>query len=88
VDARLLGLVRGPLQVPSRLLGPHVGYYGGVDYGFGYGGIGYSGGEWRGNEFAYNTAITHVNESVIHTTYNDRTIVEQNTIANKNHVFL
>jgi hypothetical protein len=26
--------------------GPHVGYYGGVDYGFGYGGIGFSGGEW------------------------------------------
>ncbi len=66
--------------------GRHVGYYGGVDYGYGYGGIGFSGGEWRGNEFAYNTAVTHVNENVIHTTYNDRTIVEQNTIANNNHV--
>ena len=66
--------------------GQHVGYYGGVDYGFGYGGIGYSGGEWRGNEFAYNTAITRVNESAIHTTYNDRTSVEKNTIANNNRV--
>jgi len=28
--------------------GRHVGYYGGVNYGFGYGGIGFFGGEWRG----------------------------------------
>src|ERR1700689_2887834 len=27
--------------------GPHVGFYGGVKYGFGYGGIGFFGGEWR-----------------------------------------
>ena len=66
--------------------GRHVGYYGGVDYGYGYGGIGFSGGEWRGNEFAYNTAVMHVNDRVIHTTYNDRTIVERNTIANNGRV--
>jgi hypothetical protein len=40
--------------------GPHVGYYGGVNYGFGYGGIGFAGGYWRGGVFAYNTAIMHV----------------------------
>ena len=28
--------------------GPHVGYYGGVNYGFGYMGIGFVGGMWRG----------------------------------------
>ena len=28
--------------------GRHVGYYGGVNYGYGYGGIGFAGGEWRG----------------------------------------
>jgi len=66
--------------------GRHVGYYGGVDYGYGYGGIGFSGGEWRGNEFAYNTAVMRVNESVIHTTYNDRTIVERNTIGARSRV--
>ena len=27
--------------------GPHIGFYGGVNYGFGYGGVGYAGGEWR-----------------------------------------
>jgi len=52
---RLLGLVRWPLQVSSGYWGRHVGYYGGVNYGFGYEGIGFVGGEWRGNEFAYNT---------------------------------
>jgi hypothetical protein len=66
--------------------GRHVGYYGGVNYGFGYMGIGFSGGEWRGGSFAYNTAVMRVNQSVIHTTYNDRTVVERNTIANDRHV--
>ena len=37
--------------------GPHVGFYGGVNYGFGYGGVGFVGGEWRGGRFAYNTAV-------------------------------
>ena len=27
--------------------GPHIGFYGGVNYGFGYGGVGFVGGEWR-----------------------------------------
>jgi hypothetical protein len=31
--------------------GPHVGFYGGVNYGFGYIGIGYFGGFWRGHDF-------------------------------------
>src|SRR6202451_376902 len=45
--------------------GPHVGFYGGVNYGFGYGGVGFVGGEWRGGRFAYNTAVVHVNETVV-----------------------
>jgi hypothetical protein len=40
--------------------GPHVGYYGGVNYGFGYSGIGFAGGLWRGGFFSYNTAVMHV----------------------------
>src|ERR1700726_4025946 len=34
--------------------GPHVGFYGGVNYGFGYVGVGYLGGGWEGGHFAYN----------------------------------
>ncbi len=66
--------------------GPHVGYYGGVNYGFGYMGIGFVGGAWHGHEFAYNTAVVNVNRTVIHNTYIDRTIVRNNTIVNDRHV--
>jgi hypothetical protein len=66
--------------------GRHVGYYGGVNYGGGYEGVGFSGGEWRGSEFRYNTAVTRVDQNRIHSTYNDRSIVERNTIVNNNRV--
>ena len=66
--------------------GEHVGYYGGVNYGFGYMGIGFVGGMWRGHDFVYNTAVWHVDERRIHTTYVDRNIVERNTIVNDRHV--
>ena len=66
--------------------GPHVGYYGGVNYGFGYMGIGFVGGEWRGREFAYNTAVVNVNRTVIHNTYVNETIVHNTTIINNNRV--
>ena len=52
--------------------GPHVGFYGGINYGYGYGGIGYAGGYWRGDAFYYNRAITRVNVAVIHNTYDER----------------
>jgi hypothetical protein len=37
--------------------GPHVGFYGGVNYGFGFGGVGFAGGRWEGGHFAYNSAV-------------------------------
>ncbi len=40
--------------------GPHVGFYGGVNYGFGYGGVGFAGGRWEGGRFAYNAEVAHV----------------------------
>jgi hypothetical protein len=49
--------------------GPTVGYYGGVNYGYGYFGNGYTGGHWIGNSFAYNSAVNHVNAAVAHHTY-------------------
>ncbi|HSY69172.1 MAG TPA: hypothetical protein VK813_11050 [Edaphobacter sp.] len=36
--------------------GPYVGYYGGINYGFGYFGIGFYGGYWGGGHFWYNHA--------------------------------
>jgi hypothetical protein len=65
--------------------GRHVGYYGGVNYGFGFFGIGFAGGAWVGGAFRYNTAVMHVGPG-IHNTYVDRTVIERNTIVNNNRV--
>ena len=82
LDARLLGLHGRRLWLASRLLGSHVGFYGGVNYGFGYGGVGFAGGAWRGGAFAYNSAVMNVGEGVVHNTYIDRTVVN-NTVVNR-----
>jgi WXXGXW repeat (2 copies) len=69
--------------------GRHVGYYGGVNYGFGYMGVGFVGGMWRGGVFAYNRAVMHVGYGGGwggNRVYSDRTIVERNTIINERHV--
>ncbi|MFU2070412.1 hypothetical protein ACLQ9R_15140, partial [Bordetella hinzii] len=49
--------------------GPHVGFYGGINYGFGYIGIGYVGGYWRDRAFYYNRAITNVNVTRVTNVY-------------------
>ncbi len=49
--------------------GRRVGYYGGIDYGFGYTRFGYVGGFWRGGRFFYNRNVNNVNVAVIHDTY-------------------
>ena len=54
--------------------GPHVGFYGGVNYGYGYGGAGYEGGRWDNGVFIYNrtvnnfgnVTITHVYEKAVY----------------------
>ena len=66
--------------------GPHIGFYGGVNYGFGYGGIGFVGGEWRGGAFAYNRAVANFGSVHVTNVYENRTIVTQNTIVNNEHV--
>jgi YXWGXW repeat-containing protein len=63
--------------------GPHVGFYGGINYGFGYGGVGFVGGMWRGGVFQYNTAVTNVNTTVIHNTYVNNTVINR-TVVNNN----
>ena len=57
--------------------GPTVGFYGGVNYGYGYGGNGYYGGRWENRVFRYNTAVTRVNTSVVHNTFVDRTALSR-----------
>src|SRR5215469_8480060 len=67
--------------------GPHIGFYGGINYGFGYGGVGFVGGRWNGGTFVYNTAVTNVNTTVIHNTYVDKTVINNTTIVNNHYSF-
>ncbi len=64
--------------------GPHVGFYGGVNYGFGYGGVGYAGGEWRNGGFFYNRSVNNVNVTVIHNVYNKTVVVNNVTRVSYN----
>ncbi len=52
--------------------GPHVGFYGGINYGFGYFGRGYEGGRWDGGRFFYNRSVNNVNVTVIRNVYESR----------------
>jgi hypothetical protein len=52
--------------------GLSVGFYGGINYGFGYFGHGYEGGRWENGHFFYNTAVNRVDANSIHNVYNTR----------------
>src|SRR5580704_9383314 len=55
--------------------GPEVGFYGGINYGFGYFGAGFGGGEWRGGTFFYNTAVMRVDTVHITNVYVNKTVI-------------
>jgi hypothetical protein len=59
--------------------GPEIGFYGGINYGYGYGGNGFYGGEWRSGRFFYNTAVTRVNTTTITNVYVNRTVIVNNS---------
>ena len=50
--------------------GPEVGFYGGINYGFGYFGVGFGGGYWRDRDFFYNRAVANVTNVSITNVYN------------------
>ncbi len=62
--------------------GPEVGFYGGINYGFGYTGVGFFGGYWRGGAYYYNRAVTNVDVTVVRNTYNT-TVINNNTTINR-----
>lgn len=61
--------------------GPEVGFYGGINYGFGYFGEGFVGGRWNDGHFFYNRSVTNVNVTIIHNVYNEHV-----DIRNESHV--
>ncbi len=72
------GFVNGIYAFNRGYWGPHVGFYGGINYGFGYGGFGFEGGEWRGGVFAYNRAVNNFGGVHVTNVYN-RTVIN-NTV--------
>ena len=52
--------------------GPVVGFYGGIDYGFGYFGHGFEGGRWDHDHFFYNRAVANVDINIVHNVYETR----------------
>src|SRR3979411_1759550 len=73
---RVSGLGRRCVCLPPWILGePHVGFYGGGNYVFGYGGWGSYGVRWEAGHFAYNTAVMNVNRTVIHNVYENGTVI-------------
>ena len=61
--------------------GPHIGFYGGINYGFGYTGVGFFGGEWRGGAFYYNRSVTNVSVTNVTNVYNRTVVVNENHVA-------
>ncbi len=55
--------------------GARVGFYGGVDYGYGYGGSGYQGGRWRDGAFFYNREANNLVNVHITNIYNEKVVV-------------
>jgi hypothetical protein len=59
--------------------GPHIGFYGGVNYGFGYVGVGYLGGHWNNGVFAYNRSVNNFGGVHITNVYNQTVVVNNVT---------
>jgi hypothetical protein len=59
--------------------GPRIGFYGGINYGFGYFGHGYEGGRWDHDRFYYNRSVTNVNVTNVTNVYNTTVINNNNT---------
>ena len=65
----------------SGYWGPHIGFYGGVNYGYGYTGEGYEGGYWNSGQFYLNRAVNNINVAVVHHVYS-RTVVNMRNTTN------
>jgi len=72
------GFVGGGYRWHMGYSGPDVGFYGGINYGFGCGGVRFYVGRCEIGAFRYNTAVMRVGPSV-HGVYEDRTVIRNTT---------
>jgi hypothetical protein len=64
------GYANGRYRWNTGYWGSYVGFYGGINYGFGYTGHGYYGGYWNHNTLYYNRSVTNVNVTTVRNVYN------------------
>jgi hypothetical protein len=64
--------------------GSQVGFYGGVDYGYGYGGDGYEGGYWDNGVFSYNETVNNFGGVRMAHVYSKAVVAHGNTRASFN----
>jgi len=62
--------------------GPQVGFYGGVNYGYGYTGGGYEGGYWTNGAFFYNRSVNNITNVTSITNVYNKTVVNNVTVNN------
>jgi hypothetical protein len=73
------GWANGAYVFNGGYWGPHVGFYGGVNYGYGYGGLGYEGGHWDNGRFAYNRTANNFGTVHISDVYTKHVTIINNT---------
>ena len=59
--------------------GPQVGFYGGINYGYGYTGEGYEGGHWGPGGFYYNRTVNNISNVHVTNVYN-KTVINNVTV--------
>ena len=64
--------------------GMHIGWYGGINYGFGYVGFGYEGGYWNSGHFFYNRVYNNIDMHRVHNVYSYRANVRVNNSVRVN----
>ena len=77
------GFVGGRYRYHYGYWGQHIGYYGGINYGNRYVGVGYQGGYWKGDRFNYNCSVNNVtttNVQVDNRTITNTVIVNNTTV--------
>jgi hypothetical protein len=72
------GWLNGAYLFHAGYWGLHVGFYGGIPYGFGYTGFGYEGGYWHGGTFFYNRSVNHITNVHITNVYS-KTVINHYT---------
>ena len=73
------GFAEGVYLWHAGYWGPHVGFYGGVNYGYGYGGSGYEGGYWQNGRLFYNRSVNNISNVRVTNVYN-KTVVNDITV--------